>query len=145
MRIDQQFEIGRPVADVFAYVTDPEKLPEWQDTAISATNETGGPLRAGTRLREVRRAPFGKRVEQIVEVATYEPERAFALRIVDGPLKVDGAYRFEGHGDHTHVDFTADGDVGGALKLVAPLVRRTLARQFAGYHRCLKEKLETRS
>jgi len=142
MRIDQQVEIARPVADVFAYVTDPGKLPEWQDTTVSVTNETGGPLGTGTRLREVRRAPFGKTVESLVEVATYEPDTAFALRILDGPLKVDGAYRFAGHDGHTHVDFTAEGDIGGPLKLATPLIRRTLARQFAAYHRRLKEVLE---
>jgi uncharacterized membrane protein len=144
MRIHQQVQIDRPVAEVFGFVTDPATLPEWQETTLSVTNETGGPVHAGTRLREVRRAPFGKQVESLVEVAQYEPDRAFSLRVLDGPLKVDGAYRFEGEGGRTQVEFRAEGAVHGPLRLVEPLLKRTLARQFAGYHRRLKEILEAR-
>ena len=133
MTIEQEFLVKAPPARVFAYVTDPAKLPEWQPTAISVTNESGGPIRAGTRLREVRRGPFGKRLEQLVEVSEYEADRAFGLRIVDGPLKVDGRYVFEESGDGTCVKFRAE---GRAPRLLKPL----LARQFARYHRRLRDQ-----
>src|SRR5438128_214796 len=46
-------EIARPPEDVFAYLTDVSKLPEWQSSAISA--ESDGPVREGTRIREQRK------------------------------------------------------------------------------------------
>src|SRR4051812_27456328 len=137
IEIASELEIARPAHEVFAYVTDPAKLPEWQETTVSVTQETDGPLRAGTRLREVRRAPLGKRVESLVEVSEYEPDSAFALRILDGPLKVDGAYRFTGEDGRTRVSFAAGGELHGPLRLIAPLVKRAMTRQFAAYHRRL--------
>jgi len=44
-------DIDRPVGDVFAYVTDPQKLPTWQTNTVSVVQEGDGPLRVGTRLR----------------------------------------------------------------------------------------------
>jgi uncharacterized membrane protein len=142
VHIASELEIARPVHEVFAYVTDPGKLAEWQETTVSVTQQTPGPLRAGTRLREVRSAPLGKQVESLVEVAEYEPDRVFAMRILDGPLKVDGGYRFEASPGGTRVAFEAQGELHGPLRAMAPLVRRVLARQFGVYHRRLKEILE---
>jgi ligand-binding SRPBCC domain-containing protein len=143
VRIDSQIDIDRPIGEVFAYVTDPAKLAEWQETTVSVTKETAGPMGAGTRLREVRRAPLGKRVESRVEVSEYERDRVFATRILDGPLKIDGGWRFEGDDGHTRLRFAAQGDLHGPLRLVEPLVTRVLRRQFGIYHRRLKENLES--
>ena len=35
--------IDRPVAEVFAYATDPDKLPSWQTNTVSARREDDGP------------------------------------------------------------------------------------------------------
>jgi uncharacterized protein YndB with AHSA1/START domain len=142
VQIEDALAIRRPVTDVFDYVTDPAKLAEWQDTAVAVTKETDGPMRAGTRLREVRRAPLGRRMEQLVEVSAYEPDRVFGLRVLDGPLKVDGEYRFAASADGTRLEFTGRGELHGPLRLLAPLATRALRRQFAGYHRRLKDRLE---
>jgi uncharacterized protein YndB with AHSA1/START domain len=56
LTIDTQ--IDRPAADVFAYVTDPERLPTWQTNTISSIPD--GPMAAGTRLRELHRAPAAR-------------------------------------------------------------------------------------
>jgi uncharacterized membrane protein len=142
VRIAFPVEIERPVQEVFAYVTDLERLPDWQETTVSVTQETDGPMRAGTRLREVRRGPFGRRVESLVEVSRYEPDRAFDLRIVDGPLAIDGAHRFSGANGHTRIDFEASGELPRALRPATPLVARLMRRQFGAYYRRLKENLE---
>ena len=77
-------EIERPVADVFAYATDPGRLATWQTNTVSAVQEGVGPLGLGTRLREVHRAG-GKELESLVEVSEYEHHRVFALHVVEGP------------------------------------------------------------
>ncbi len=145
VRIAFPVDIERPVEEVFAYVTDPDRLPEWQDTTISVTQEPGGPMHEGALLREVRRAPFGRRVESLVEVSRYEPNRAFDLHIVDGPLPIDGAHRFSGAGGHTRIDFEAAGELPRALRPAGPLLKRMMRRQFTAYYRRLKENLEARA
>ena len=51
-------------------------------------------MRQGTRLREVRRGPFGRKVAAVVEVSAYEQNRRFDLKIVSGPLPIDGSHEF---------------------------------------------------
>ena len=144
MKIEFSIDIARPVAEVFAYVTDPANLPEWQPTTLEVRMEGDGPMGVGTRMTEVRRGPFGRRIESLVEVSEYEPDRRFSLRIVDGPLPVDGAHTFEATPDGARIDFVAEGSTHGALRLAEPLLRRVLARQFRSYYERLKQVLEAR-
>jgi uncharacterized protein YndB with AHSA1/START domain len=138
-------EIARPVDEVFAYLTDPDRLPEWQDNAVSADVEGGGPLRAGSRMREVRRAPFGREVTSLVEVSAYEPSTRFDLHIVEGPLPIDGDHTLSATATGTRIDFVAHGEPTGAMRLAQPLLRRLLDRQFRASYRTLKERLESRA
>ena len=71
-------EIKRPVAEVFAYVTDPAKLATWQTNTVSAVAEDGAPVHVGTRLREVHRGPGGRQLSSLVEVSELVPDRLFA-------------------------------------------------------------------
>ena len=84
-------EIARPPDEVFAFVTDPTKLSEWQD-AEEVQQLTEGPVRAGTRFREVHKAMRRRRVE-LTEVVECDPGRLFHIRVVEGP-PVDGLWEF---------------------------------------------------
>jgi hypothetical protein len=94
--------------------------------------EGDGPLGLGTRLREVHRAG-GKELESLVEVSEYEPDRAFALHVIEGALPVDARISLEPTESGTLMRFGAHGQPTGALRLAEPLLRRTLKRQFAGH------------
>jgi uncharacterized membrane protein len=143
IRVDLTVQVNRPVEEVFAYVTDPAKLSEWQTNLVSVTKETEGPVRSGTRFREVRRAPFGRTVEAIVEVSAYEENRRFDLRIVSGPLPIDGRNEFTGMAGATRIEFGAEGELRGALRLARPVLGRLLRRQFERDYARLKDALES--
>src|ERR1700737_2408946 len=136
-----QTEIARPPAEVFAYVTDPTKLATWQTNTVSAIAETDGPLGIGTRVREVHRAPGGKQLASLVEVSEYEPDRVFALRMLEGALPIHARITFEPTELGTRVQLDAYGQPSGPMRLAQPLLRLTLKRQFAGYCATLKEVL----
>ena len=72
----------------------------------------------------------------------YEPDRAFALHVVEGSLPIDARMTFEAAGVGTLVRFAAHGQPSGAMRLLQPLLRRTLQRQFADYCAALKRVLE---
>jgi hypothetical protein len=95
-------------------------------------------------LREVRRGPFGRNMEAIVEVSAYEPNRRFDLRVASGPLPIDGGHEFHETAAGTRIDFVAQGQPGGPLRLAEPLFARVLKRQFGGYYERLKAVLESR-
>jgi uncharacterized protein YndB with AHSA1/START domain len=134
-------EIERPPADVFAYATDPAKLATWQTNTVSAVPEGDGPLQVGTRIREVHRAPGGKELPSVVEVSEYEPDRAFALRVVEG-VPIHAHMTFDPAARGTRVRFRAYGQPTGALRLAQPLLRRTLRKQFAEHCATLKRVLD---
>jgi hypothetical protein len=48
--IATSIEIARSPEDVFAYIADFPRHPEWQDGLVSVTVETQGPTRVGTRV-----------------------------------------------------------------------------------------------
>jgi uncharacterized protein YndB with AHSA1/START domain len=135
-------EIARPVREVFAYVTDPSKLATWQTNTISAVAVQDGPLGIGTRLREVHRAPGGKQLASLVEVSEYDPDRTFALHMIEGALPIDARLIFEPTGLGTRLTFAAHGQPTGPLRLAQPFLRLTLKRQFSGYCAMLKRLLE---
>jgi uncharacterized protein YndB with AHSA1/START domain len=133
--------IDRPVSEVFAYVTDPQNLPTWQTNTVSSVVEGEGPLRLGTRLREVHRAPGGKELESLVEVSEFEPDRVFALRVVEGtPVHLRMTSTPVGGG--TGVSLQAHGRLEGGMRLLQPVLGRVLKRQFAAQLGELKRVLE---
>jgi uncharacterized protein YndB with AHSA1/START domain len=134
-------QIDRPVGEVFAYATDPDKLATWQTNTVSAVRLDDGPLARGSRLREVHRAPGGKELESVVEVSEYEPGRTFALRVVEG-TPVHLRMTFEPTDAGTLLRFAAHGRLTGALRLAEPLLQRTLKRQFTRQCATLKQVLE---
>jgi uncharacterized protein YndB with AHSA1/START domain len=137
-------EIDRPLHEVFSFVTDPDALSAWQTNTVQATIETDGPFGVGTRLHEVHRAPGGRELHSTVEVSQYEVDRRFELRIVEGPLAVDGLFVFApGPDGSTHLELFGSGKAAGAMRLAQPVLKRFVRRQFATNLKTLKRVMES--
>jgi len=54
-RIEASCEIERPVEEVFAYLADPARIPEWNSSVLECRVEQPGPIRVGTRIRTLGR------------------------------------------------------------------------------------------
>jgi uncharacterized protein YndB with AHSA1/START domain len=144
MRIEQSFTVRRPPDEVFAYMVNPANLAAWQDSKVSVEPLTDGPPREGYRLKE--RTKIGLRQwDQVVEFTAFEPGRALQTHIVEGSVPVDGRWdlRPDGSGGST-VDFSAWGDLTGAMRLAEPLLKRGIARSFRHYHELLARNVEGR-
>lgn len=85
---------------------------------------------------------MGKEFEQVTELTEFDRPRRLHVHVVEGPYPVDGTWIFEPDGHGTRVRFIAEGELTGLLKLFEPIARLLLARQFAGYHRNLKQNIE---
>jgi uncharacterized protein YndB with AHSA1/START domain len=145
MRVEQTFRVAAPPEQVFDYMTDPANLAEWQTTKTSVEQITPGAPGPGTRFRERTRQPGGKEFEQIVEFTEFERPRRFTAHIVEGPYPVDGTWTMEpADGGATQVTFVAEGEMRGAMRLLGPLTKRLIGRQFAGYHKTLARNIESR-
>jgi uncharacterized protein YndB with AHSA1/START domain len=142
IRIEFSVDIDRPASEVFAYLTDAEKLPQWQAGAIEA--EWQGERAAGARVREVRKF-LGRRMESELEVTAYEPDRRLGLKVLSGPVPFSVDQRLEPRNGGTRLTFVGEGEPGGFFRLAEPLVARTAERQFKGDYETLKDLLEARA
>jgi len=134
-------EIARNPADVFAYIADFPRHPEWQEGLVSVTVETEGPSRLGTRV--VHRRKLGPQtVSTTSEITAYDPPHVLGFRGIDGPIRAAGSQRVEPVGDGSRVLFEMELEGYGFGKLMLPMARRQAARQVAASHEKLKRILE---
>jgi uncharacterized protein YndB with AHSA1/START domain len=141
VRITETFVVDAAPEVVFDYVTNPSNLRAWQTSKTSVEQLTDGPPRIGTRVRERTKPPGGKEFEQIVEFTEFDRPKRFHVHIVEGPQPIDGTWVFEPASGGTTVSFTAEGDLRGPIRFITPIVRLLLARQFAAYHRNLRDNV----
>ena len=83
--IVESVEIARRPEDVFAYVTDPSHLSEWQESVVSARREGDGPIAAGSRV-VVKRHVRPRDMTMNMEMSELNPPRNWTVRGVDGPV-----------------------------------------------------------
>ena len=83
MRVEESIEIYRSVEEVFAYVANPENLPERSGLAIEV-KDAPGPLREGDTFTVVAKF-LGRRFETPYERTSYEPNRRYTDRATGGP------------------------------------------------------------
>ena len=136
-------EISRNPDDVFAYVTDPTQLPEWQESVIKAESSQI-PARIGTRARVTRRV--GRReLTQSAELADLTPPTRWVVRGLDGPVRGNVTGRIEPLDDGTRSRVTIELELEGhgIGKLLLPLfVQRKAQDEMPRNMQRLKEQLE---
>lgn len=105
--IQASTEIGRSPQDVFDYVSDAARLPDWQPSVVEAAAEPPGVRRVGMRGHEVRKVPGGPRTFRW-EVTECKPGARWSVRGIDGPVRahVTLALRPSNNGAGTHLDYT---------------------------------------
>ena len=131
--------VDRPIDDVFAYLTDLEKLPEWQSSVSEV--DVDGQVEEGARFVEVREF-MGRRARSTLEVDVCEPSRRFSVRVVEGPITYEVDHRLEERNGRTHLAVSARAKVPGLFGFAArPLVKRAERELRADLER-LKGRLE---
>jgi carbon monoxide dehydrogenase subunit G len=140
-KIERSIVVDRPVDEVWAFVHDPAKDSLWQTTLAESEKLTDGPMRVGTRVREVRHF-LGVRVELTWEVTEYEPTRKSAIRGVSGPVPLTGSYRLEPVDGGTRFTVSGELDAHGLFRLAEPVFARITRRELEANLGHLKDLLE---
>lgn len=138
--------IAQPAEKTFAYVTDPETMPEWQRGCVRGRLD-GVPPRVGSKCTTVRRIG-GREREVITEITEYDPPHRWADRGISGPIRVMVAVTVEpiAEGSRSRVTIELDFTGHGIGKLLVPLiVRRQAAREMPENMRRLTQRLESGS
>jgi uncharacterized protein YndB with AHSA1/START domain len=135
--------IRRPIADVFAFVADARKIPRWHADTAEVHLLSGDGRQAGSRLVDVIHTGKGKRMEAMVEITRYEPDRLWAFSAELGSFGgFDGCYRFEVVPAGTRVTFTEDLRLRGLLRLLRPLLSRQVGQTARANFARLRALLE---
>jgi uncharacterized protein YndB with AHSA1/START domain len=137
-------EIARTPEDVFAYVTDPSHLAEWQESVVSTRLEGGGAPAVGSRVAVVRRMGRSERT-MTMELAELNSPRSWAVRGIDGPVRGNARGTVEplDGGARSRVTIELDFEGHGIGKLLVPLVvRRQAQKEMPKNMQNLKERLE---
>lgn len=136
---DLTVDVARPPADVFAYLTDVSKLPDWQATA--SETEVDGAVRQGARIRE-RRHFLGRDVRTELEVTAYEPPHRFDVRSRGGPVEFAIRHTLTASGAGTRLRADVEVTLGRVLRLAAQGPLKLAEREFRGDFARLKDLLE---
>jgi uncharacterized protein YndB with AHSA1/START domain len=142
--IVSSFEIARPPDEVYPYVTDPSRFPEWQHDVVRVRIQGAGPPGVGTRFTTIRRIG---RVEQTTtqEITQIRPPSSWAARGVDGPFRPSAVITVEplGDGARSRVTIALDFQGHGIGKLLPlDVIRRMAAKGAPRSYRNLKQRLE---
>lgn len=77
-RVERSATIPAPPDEVFAYLSDLDRLSEWQAGVVSARRTSPGEMAAGATAL-VTRDVMGNRVEAPLTVTEYDPPRRLAI------------------------------------------------------------------
>jgi uncharacterized membrane protein len=144
--IMESVEIARRPEDVFAYVTDPSHLPEWQESVVSVRRLDEGPIAVGSKAVVTRHVGDRDR-EMTSELSELNPPSSWSVRGVDGPIRgmVNGRVESLENGERSRVTIHLDFETRGLIPklFVALVVRRQATAEVPRNQRKLKELLES--
>ena len=126
--------IDRPVDEVFAFFTDPSNDLIWrpQVKEVSAAGRIG----VGSRIHQVVKGPGGRGIAADIEVTDYQQAERYTFRVVAGPVRPTGEFRFTADGDATTVSFSLAADLSGLKKA---LMSRPVQKSMDGEMRALNQ------
>lgn len=139
--VEESVHIDRPVAEVFAYMSDPGNQTTIQSNMIEFHSD--GPLEKGRRTSGVTRVA-GRKVEWTAEVTEFEPDRRVEIRSVEAPMSFHITWRLEPSEEGTRLTFEQEiGSLGSFFgRLADPVVTKMYARDVRGNLDNLKTLLE---
>ena len=123
MRVERSVVIGKPVDEVFAFLTDVDKLPLWVSKMVATRRTSDGPLAVGSTWHGVATI-MGRPVESGHLVTAFEPDRRYAYQTTTSPLPGKLDYRFEAIPEGTRVSVVAEVKPTGVFRMAGPFLRR---------------------
>jgi uncharacterized protein YndB with AHSA1/START domain len=133
--------IRKPVEEVFAFVADGEKCPQWRPGVLDIKRVSGDGV--GTRYAQGVKGPMNRRIAADYEITVFEPNRRLEFQTVTGPARPHGRYDFERVEGGTRIAFALDAELTGFRKLLmGGMVQKTMDSEVHTLDN-LKRVLET--
>ena len=132
--------IRRPLAEVFNFVADPDKLKLWQSFVIDAEITSPKPICKGTTYRYAFKA-LGHVIETSGIITEYQPFRMYSFESTSGPFPIIGGFRFKEIDGLVEITGFGRTDPGGYFPMKKFMIGMILERQLRITLRTLKAVL----
>ena len=141
--IEYSTEVARTPQEVFDYVSDATRLPEWQPSVEEAAAEPPAIRQVGMLGYEVRRVPGGPQKLRW-QVTECEPGRRWAIEGIDGPVRAHATIALAPtDGDGTRVDYRIWFEGRGIGRLFRLMAGRGARTEVPEILELLKGRLES--
>lgn len=141
INIEKSIHINKPVAEVFAFMSEFANDAKWQSDLVRSEKTSGGPTAVGTTGLYVQKL-MGKEVKNEVVVTEFDPPKRFGMKTTSGPVQFEAIASLEDMGGGTHVTMNAKGEPGGFFKVAEGLLQKELEKTFEKDLAKLKQILE---
>jgi uncharacterized protein YndB with AHSA1/START domain len=132
--------INRPVAEVWAFVSDGSTAPRWRPGVLDIAHVSGHGV--GERWKQGVKGPGGRRIDADYEITELEPEHLLAFKAIAGPVRPTGEYRLATENGGTRLSLSLQAELTGWKRLVmGGAVQSTMDGEMAALDR-LKAVLE---
>lgn len=133
--------VDRPMKDVFAFVSNPNNMSQWNSAVVSLQQSTPGAVGVGTKFTTVGEM-MGRRIEGELQITIYEPDTKCGFQLQAGPMQVNLTLAFKTVGTGTKVSLNAQGNPGGIFKLAEGVMAGQVKSMMEGNLARLKTVLE---
>jgi carbon monoxide dehydrogenase subunit G len=117
--------INRPIEDVFAFIADGERCPEWRPGVIDIKRISGEGV--GTKYAQRVSGPMGRRIAADYEVTVFQPSSWLEFETTTGPARPHGRYDLAAVAGGTRLTFSLDAQLTGLRKLLmGSMVQKTM-------------------
>lgn len=140
---ENEIAISRAPEEVYAFLADGRNNTAWRSGVQSISLKSGQTGTLGAVYRQALAGPGGRAIDGDYEITAAEPGRLLGFQVVAGPARPTGAYHLSPADGGTTVRFTLDLQPKGLMKVLGPVVQRTMEREVSQLSK-LKAVLETR-
>jgi len=92
-----------------------------------------GPIAVGAHVSQSVAGPGGRPISADIEVTGLDPSSRYAFRVVSGPVRPVGEFRFSAVDGGTKVEFSLSTELSGLNKLLmSGAVQRSMDTEVAG-------------
>jgi uncharacterized protein YndB with AHSA1/START domain len=134
--------IARPIDNVFGYLLDGERCPEWRPGVVGIRRVSGNGG-VGTTYEQTVRGPMGRSIRADYAITVHEPPSRIEFQTLTGPVRPHGTYVLAAAGGGTHVTFVLDAELGGLRRLLlGSAVQKTMEAEVATLEN-LRARLES--
>lgn len=120
--------VGRPIAEVFAFLADGTNDPRWRPevTSISHVSGTG----VGTQYAQTMKGPGGRSIKGDYRITVYDEPTRLGFEVIAGPARPVGLFTLrEVQPGSTEVTFTMDLKPKGLMVLMTPMINKQVQKE----------------